>query len=286
MKCYSVKFLISMNLFLTIPLLAQTAGGNPTTGTPAGAVPAAAQAAAAARLSPNYTPGQAPVAGQMSLPVGNSNVTPSLGAPELAPRAQAILDFWFGPLANAETIPTDKALLWTGRSLELSRQIRDNFTTDLQAGARGELNQWRNTPKGRLALIILLDQFARHIFRNTAQAFALDAMARGLVLEGIQNGADRQLYPIERAFFYLPLQHAEDLNLQNASLHLYQQLVADAPETLKPQFQQFLDYAQLNQQIIARFGRFPHRNALLGRLSTPEEEQFLQGSGATETSPH
>ena len=303
MKSSTVKFLGILSLYLTAPLLSQT---NAPVITLPGSVPPEAQAAAAARLlqtppPPNNNqpvlpaqsvtlPGSVPPAvpttgiNPLSVPTTPTTPIPQTVAPavtiysDLPPRAQAILEMWFGALSSAEGIPTDKANLWTGRSLELSKQIRDDFKGDLLLAAKGELNAWRDKPRGRLALIILLDQLARHIYRDTPQAFVLDAMARGLVIEGVQRGDDEKLYPIERAFFYLPLQHTEDANTQALSVQLYQRLVAESPESIRNQMQQFLNYAQYNQQIIAYFGRFPHRNLILGRLSTPAEEQFLRGS--------
>jgi len=115
---------------------------------------------------------------------------------------------------------------------------------------------------------------------NIPQAFASDSMVKGLVLEGIQKGDDLSLFPIRRAFFYLPLQYAEDPYMQTLSIQKYQLLADQAPKNMRTQMQQFLHYAQSNQQIIARFGRFPYCNAILGRLSTPNEQQFLNQMGS------
>jgi uncharacterized protein (DUF924 family) len=186
-----------------------------------------------------------------------------------------ILDFWFGFLPGPNYFPQDKMPIWFASSPEIDRQIRDIFGQDLINAERGEYNHWRDTPRGRLALILLLDQIPRHIYRKQPQEFMFDRMARALVIEGIQKGDDKRLYPIERAFFYLPLEHAEDLQMQNLSVASYQQLLATSPEALKPQMQDFLQAAIMHQQQIARFGRFPYRNAILGRASTPEETVFL-----------
>lgn len=186
-----------------------------------------------------------------------------------------ILDFWFGFLPGPNYFPQDKMPIWFASSPEIDRQIRDNFGQDVINAERGEYNNWRDTPHGRLALIILLDQFSRHIYRKQPQEFMFDRMARALVIEGIQKGDDKRLYPIERAFFYLPLEHAEDLQMQNLSVASYQQLLVASPEALKPQMEDFLQAAIMHQQQIARFGRFPYRNAILGRDSTPEETVFL-----------
>ncbi|WP_068467764.1 DUF924 family protein [Candidatus Protochlamydia phocaeensis] len=195
-------------------------------------------------------------------------------------RAQQILDFWFGPLSGPDSYPTDKVSIWLANSPDIDRQIREEFAFDVQNAINGDLNSWRDTPKGRLALILLLDDFSRIIYRNTPQAFASDAMAKGLVLEGIQRGDDKKLYPIERAFFYLPLEHSEDPKLQALSVNVYKQLFEQAPDKIKSQMQQFYQYALFNQQVISRFGRFPHRNAILGRTSTPEEIIYLNQRGS------
>lgn len=197
-------------------------------------------------------------------------------------RAEEILDYWFGPLTSIDDFPDDQMDIWFAATPEIDREFRERFGDDVVKAARGELNSWRDTPRGRLALVLLLDQFPRHIYRNRPQAFMTDPMAQGIVLEGIQKGDDKRLLPVERAFFYLPLEHAENGYLQRISVDSYLQLLADVPFTLKPQMQEFLRYAMLHQQQIARFGRFPHRNYILGRNSTPEEVVFLKlwGNGS------
>lgn len=186
-----------------------------------------------------------------------------------------ILIFWFGNLQGADSFPFDKLTVWSVDNPEIDHQIMKHFGQDMVKAQKGEYNSWRNTPRGRLALILLLDQFPRRIYRNQPQSFMSDRMARALAWEGIQKGDDKQLYPIERAFFYLPLEHSEDLKMQDLSVASYQQLVADSPEVLKPQMEDFLRLAVMHHQQIAFFGRFPHRNVILGRESTPEETQFL-----------
>lgn len=187
----------------------------------------------------------------------------------------SILDFWFGTLSDPAYFPKDKVSVWFAANPEVDRQIRENFSEDVSAALNGEYNDWRETPKGRLALILLLDQFTRHIYRNQPQEFMADPMARGLVLEGLQKGDDRDLYPIEKAFFYLPLEHAENIRMQNLAVSLYQKLLREAPAPIKPQMSAFLDYAFLHREQISRFGRFPHRNAVLKRAPTSEEMIFL-----------
>lgn len=186
-----------------------------------------------------------------------------------------ILEFWFGPFLTADYFPRDKMSIWYPSDPDINRQILDNFEQDFLNAQKGEYNHWRNNPRGRLALILLLDQFPRYVYLNRPQEFLTDRMAKALVLEAIQKGEDKKLYPIERAFFYLPLQHAEDLELQDLSVAYYRQLWMESSEQVRPQIEDFLKGALLHRQQIARFGRFPYRNAILGRESTPEETEFL-----------
>lgn len=222
------------------------------------------------------TPVPPPTIAPPSPPVIENQLPSFTPKAPLAPeRALEILDFWFGNLPNPGFFPRDKVPIWLASTPDIERQIRENFSQDVLDAMRGDYNSWRETPRGRLALILLLDQFTRIIYRNKPQAFMADRMARALALEGIQKGDDKSLFPVERAFFYLPLEHAEDLQLQNLSVAYYRQLLADSPPSIQPQMQAFLQYAILHQQQIARFGRFPYRNAILGRESTPEEVVFL-----------
>ncbi len=190
-------------------------------------------------------------------------------------RIEDILNFWFGFLPGPDFFPEEKLQVWFASTPEIDRQIRNHFLSDMINASRGEYNSWRETPRGLLALILLLDQFPRHIYRNQPRAFALDRMAKALVLEGLQKGEDKPLFPIERAFFYLPLEHSEDFATQDLSVASYRQLVVQSPEAIRPQMQDFLQSAILHQQQIARFGRFPYRNAILERESTFEETLFL-----------
>jgi len=223
--------------------------------------------------SENAFPGATP------LPVMDSQILfdASKQSQEMS-RSDTILDFWFGSLAGPDYYPQNKTPIWFANDPEIGRQILGNFERDMINAQRGDYNVWRNTPRGRLALVLLLDQFPRHAYRNRPQEFMFDRMATALVLEGIQKGDDKKLLPIERAFFYLPLEHSEDLHLQNLSVANYRQLLIESPEQLNLQMQDFLQTAIMHQQQIARFGRFPYRNAILGRESTPEETVFLMQS--------
>jgi uncharacterized protein (DUF924 family) len=141
------------------------------------------------------------------------------------------------------------------------------------------LDVWCASPRGRLALILLLDQLPRNLFRGQARAFATDAAACACTLAGIDVGHDRALAHVERSFFFLPLQHAEDLALQDLSVAMCQALAQDAPPELRTALDEGVEYAVLHRDLIARFGRFPHRNRVLGRSSTAAETQYLAEGG-------
>lgn len=177
-----------------------------------------------------------------------------------------VLTYWFGADQRE-----DRTKLWFAGEPFVDQEIRERFALLLQEGVDHKLETWKQTPKGRLALIVLIDQFSRNIYRGKAQAFEADLIAQKLCLEGIALGEDVKLSPIERVFFYLPLEHAEDLALQALSIEQFQKLAEHGSV-----FESFLKYALLHQLIIERFGHFPHRNALLGRVSTSEERQFLK----------
>lgn len=191
-----------------------------------------------------------------------------------------VLVFWFGFDARGP-IPEERLKFWFGGSPETDERIRDRFGGRVGKASRGELSHWEEEPCGRLALILLLDQFTRNIYRGTPQAYALDSRALQLSLDGLARGHDQALEPIERAFFYLPLEHAEDLSAQQRSVHLFESLIEDVAEVQRPAIESFADYARRHCDIIARFGRFPHRNSTLGRPSTDKEAAFLRQPGSS-----
>ncbi len=198
-----------------------------------------------------------------------------VAAPEELPPWEKILSFWFGSLSSASLFPEGKEPVWQGSSQEVRRQVIDQFKEDAIKAYGGAFNSWRAQPRGRLALIILLDDIPRIIYQGQPQQYVADRMALTLALEGMQMGEDKRLYPIERAFFYFPLAHAEDIDLQNLSVSSYEQLLSESPKEIRPHLLDFLSYAFSQRQLIARFGRFPYRNGILGRESTPEETAFL-----------
>lgn len=194
--------------------------------------------------------------------------------------ARQIREFWFGKGPPARADVDERGPLWFGgspRQRELDAEIRIRFGGLLERAARGDLDAWADSPRRRLSLILLLDQFPRNVHRGTARAFAYDEQALGLALSGMQSGADAALDPIERMFFYMPLQHAESLDVQEESVAAFRRLLTESPEELRPTLQNALDYAVAHRDLVRRFGRFPHRNAALGRTSTTEEESYLAG---------
>lgn len=171
-----------------------------------------------------------------------------------------VLDFWFRELAPRQ---------WFAGA-ELDDRVRGRFAALLQKARQNGCDAWAETPRGRLALIVLLDQFSRHIHRNTPDAFSQDAKTQQLCIEGIVVGHDQSLSSGERHFFYMPLMHAESIELQILSVAKF--------TALKNEAQAILGFAQGHRSMVERFGRFPHRNATLGRNSTPAEEIFLASS--------
>lgn len=195
-------------------------------------------------------------------------------------QAENVLNFWFGPSGNAADIAGRRRKLWFGKSAANDQAVAEQFAATLLAAAAGQLDHWSSTPRGRLALIIVLDQFPHHIHRNQAQAFATDPQALTLCLDALAAGEDRQLAPIERVFLYLPLEHAESNAMQERSVLLFEKLAHGAAVGERALFDDFLDYAYKHRDVVARFGRFPHRNAILGRPSTDEELEFLEQPGS------
>jgi uncharacterized protein (DUF924 family) len=207
--------------------------------------------------------------------------------------ALRVREFWFGKsltgplpgegnLASVAQILTRRASVWFESNPQARGQgdelIRSQFQALVERAGRGELSAWADSPRRRLSLIILLDQFPRQIYRGTRQAFAYDSQALNLTLSGMQSAADGALNIVERLFFYMPLQHTESTEVQDESVSNYRRLVAESPPELKSTFEESLESAEKHRAVIREFGRFPHRNRILGRNSTPDEEAYLQKS--------
>ncbi|MCP5343993.1 MAG: DUF924 domain-containing protein [Pseudomonadales bacterium] len=195
--------------------------------------------------------------------------------------AEDILRFWFGEQSDDASIAARQAPLWWQKKPQTDALIRKRFETAVKTAAAGALSAWSQTPDGRLALIILLDQFPRNMYRDSPRAFLCDPQARDLCLQGLERGDDLRLRPIERVFFYLPLEHAEDRALQARSVELFEALAASTHKAGMVDLSSYAEFARRHQRIIDRFGRFPHRNAILGRVSSAEEEAFLKTPGSS-----
>lgn len=181
----------------------------------------------------------------------------------------AVVDFWFGApgsITYGKSRPE-----WFKKSDTFDAQIRERFLPTYEAARAGALAHWRESPLSLLALILVCDQFPRNLFRDSPRAFEADAMALSCARDMVARQWDRRLIAVQRQFVYLPFEHAEDLGMQRESMRLFGELARDAGRD------DLLEWARKHAVIIERFGRFPHRNAVLGRASTPEETEFLKG---------
>ena len=201
------------------------------------------------------------------------------------PGAFEVLHFWFGARPYSAAQVQQHSRLWFGEpgAPELTPQtdelVRERFGDLTRQAAAGRLSAWESGPRRRLALILLLDQFPRNIFRGMPQAFAQDRRALELTLDGMQVGGDATLDPVERIFFYMPLMHAESLDIQEEGVAAFTRLLDEAPAEMRATFEANLASACEHRELIARFERFPHRNRILGRDSTEEELRWLASLG-------
>lgn len=189
--------------------------------------------------------------------------------------------FWFGEGGDDAATLARQSALWWGKQEAADALIRQRFGPWVEAMADGRLDDWAATPRGRLALILLADQFTRNMYRDQGRAFACDPRARAWSREAIVSGLHLAYRPLERVFLYLPLEHAEDRADQAESVRLFAALAAEATPPTQSSFDSFLDFARRHQAIIDRFGRFPHRNRALGRNTTADEAAFLQQPGSS-----
>lgn len=190
--------------------------------------------------------------------------------------AQAVLDFWFGDGLALGWPGTSRSELWFGGGASLDRQIEQAFGSLVRAAVDGGLADWEAQPADRLALIILLDQLTRNVFRGSARAFAGDPRACSLALDALDRHWDRDLPTVCKVFLAMPLMHAESLATQDRSVAQFERLLAECPVQLRSKLQDHLDAAREHHAIIAAFGRYPHRNEVLGRASTDAEREWLR----------
>jgi uncharacterized protein (DUF924 family) len=188
-------------------------------------------------------------------------------------QVQEILEFWFGKPDEPEYGKNRK--VWFTKNPKFDQEVRSRFLSVYQQAAAGQLDGWKTSPLGCLALIILLDQFPRNMFRGQPQAFATDSQALAYAQHAVAHGFDSQLLPIQRLFVYMPFEHSENIEHQRQCVELFSAL-EDNPECASG-----VDYAHRHLKVIDRFGRFPHRNEILGRETTPEEAEFLKQPGSS-----
>jgi len=190
-------------------------------------------------------------------------------------RIEAVLSFWFREQQLTAPQIDQRMDIWFGADAVFDHECKKEFADDVDRASAGELDHWAHQPRGRLALILLLDQFRRNIYRNTSAAFEMDRAALKLCVEGAMEKKDKGLTPIQRAFFYMPLQHAESRKVQGKAVEIYNRLAGAVSPSYRETFETIAQFAELHHDIVERFGRFPHRNKLLNRDNTPEEDEYL-----------
>lgn len=191
------------------------------------------------------------------------------------PRAEEILHFWFGRIEETVLPSQNRSRIWFNGGAEVDREIKTKFGEDLDKAILGEYQHWESSPRGALALIILLDQFSRNIHRGMPMAFTQDQKALDVCVRGVERQFDHEISLIERAFFYMPFMHSESLDMQTTSLRAFKMLVDLSFPEGRPMFENFFDFAMQHYEIVEKYGRFPHRNAILGRENTDAEAHFL-----------
>jgi uncharacterized protein (DUF924 family) len=196
-------------------------------------------------------------------------------------RIDAVLSFWFKEKELTAPQIDGRMDVWFGEDPMFDEEVATRFADEVKAASDGLLDDWASDARGRLALIILIDQFRRNIFRNSPEAFSNDKAALKLCVEGAMVNADKSLSAIERVFFYMPLQHAESRKVQRKSVEIFSRLAAAVSATHKETFDTVVQFAELHADIVEQFGRFPHRNKLMGRENTAQEAQYLAGDVPT-----
>jgi len=190
-----------------------------------------------------------------------------------------VLTFWFADAAGDPAKATQRRSFWFQPDPAVDESISRRFSASVRCAARGELSAWEQAPQSCLALVILLDQFPRNLYRETAEAFQHDSRALDIASRGVAAEYLEQLSVIEQCILVLPYEHSEDLPVQRAGIELFEQIVDEAGSEWEAFARVSLDFARRHLEIVERFGRFPHRNAALGRPSTPAEQAYLDGGG-------
>ncbi len=191
------------------------------------------------------------------------------------PDPQAVLDYWLDP---TKTIG-QRVQHWFAGTPEIDAEIRARFEPWVEAAERGELKPWEDDPWTCLALLILIDQFSLNIYRDQPRSFRNTDLGLPIALRALEKGFDQKVEPLDRLFYYLPLEHAENLEIQNRSVALFEKLLVQAAPEQRSFMESFLDYALKHREVIQRFGRYPDRNPILGRQHTPDEAAYMAAGG-------
>jgi len=191
------------------------------------------------------------------------------------PQINEVLEFWFADRDLSEPTLDSRMTRWFGSDAEFDAELADRFDALTQQALGGELDHWAEQPLGRLALILLLEQFPRRLYKDSPKAFAGDRKAMKMCQQGVANDSYRELNAIQQMFFFMPLQRAESIKIQQTSVKIYNALSSKASTTLRDTFETVAHFAELRRDIIEKFGRFPHRNAPLGRSNTGAEDAEL-----------
>lgn len=194
---------------------------------------------------------------------------------------EAVLAFWLGEAARDPGALPERVAFWFEADPATDEAVRARFAGWPEAAARGAFDAWREAPRSALARVLVLDQLPRNLHRGRPEAFAFDAAALAAAREARARGFETQLAPVEAAFLLVPFEHAEDRAVQEEGVRAFEALAARAAPPWREPMETFLEHARAHRDIVARFGRFPHRNVLLGRASTPAERAFLAEGGAT-----
>ena len=204
----------------------------------------------------------------------------SIGKANL-PSPRDVLKFWFGEDDPGLHYPKSRSAMWFRKGKHYDTEISRKFARLHERASARKLDHWLEDPAARLALIIILDQFSRHIYRGTARAFSQDAQAQTIVLDGIDQRHDLVLQPVQKVFFYFPLEHAENKTLQALSVSKFETLISELPTEIQFEYASTLNFAIRHKAVIDRFGRFPDLNDILGRHSTAAEIAFLSQPGSS-----
>lgn len=193
---------------------------------------------------------------------------------------QKILEYWFGELDEHGRADESRFKLWFGKSEETDQYLTENYTELLESAKRGELDAWKENAEGLVAFIVLLDQFSRNIYRDTAEMYAADEQVLNAAKHGVETGMDKEMPISHKVVTYMPFMHSENLEDQEQCIELFKNLQNEVPEAVKESVQGNIDYAIKHRDVVKEYGRFPHRNQILGRESTDKEKEYLSNPDA------